>query len=315
MKPDTAAIMLKSDLIIKFDYPLKYASTIGIGGPADLFIEVHSKPQMLAAIAYCKDHNHNYMVIGKGSNVLFSDLGFKGAVILNKIDFCDDLGSGLFYAGAGFSFSLLGTRTAKDGWSGLEFAAGIPASVGGAVYMNAGANGTDTASHIKAIEYIDDKGQEHVLIREDIDFGYRFSSFQKMPQSVIVAATFALHPNTSARAMQLKIIAHRTLSQPLREKSAGCIFQNDSQKSAGALIDECNLKGVSVGDAEVSSMHANFIINKGNATASDVLALILCIQEELKVKKNIHLRTEIQIIPHSVDNLLSESSKPLQNKS
>jgi UDP-N-acetylmuramate dehydrogenase len=285
-------------LIKKRDFPLNTISTFGIGGPADLLIEVHTAEDMQAAVAFCKSHQRRYIIVGKGSNVLFSDQGFCGVVIWNKVDFLTDLGHGTFQAGAGYSFSRLGTLTAKQGWSGLEFAAGIPASVGGAVYMNAGAHGAETSTHLTCVEYIDSCGKLQNVDRQSLNFSYRCSPFQSDTGCAIISATFKLSPSTSARAHQQALIAGRTKSQPLKDKSAGCVFRNPPQESAGALIDRCHLKGTSIGHAQISPRHANFITNQGGAKAADVLALISLVQEQVQLTTGIQLETEIQIIPY-----------------
>lgn len=287
-----------SDFSIEKAFPLKEIATFGIGGSASGLIVVHSIEEMQKAVAFCRCAGHNYLVIGKGSNTLFSDEGFDGLILLNKINFCQDRGDGIFHVGAGYSFSLLGTHTSRQGWGGVEFASGIPATVGGAVFMNAGANGQETSEHITSIEYIDATGTYQRRLKAELSFGYRRSAFQAMPGSAIVAATFQLTPSADARLRQQKIIAYRKKSQPLADKSAGCIFKNPPHCSAGALIEECGLKGAAIGGAEVSPVHANFIVNRGHATARDVLDLIALIKAGVKTIKGIELEAEIQHIPH-----------------
>ena len=136
---------------------LKDLTTFGIGGPAKYFVEAQSIEQLQEVISYCDQKNLRYLVLGKGSNILFSDHGYEGVVILNKILFCEEK-DGIFSVGAGYSFSLLGSQTARKGWAGLEFASGIPGSVGGAVYMNAGANGGETFQYLTEVSYVMRKG-------------------------------------------------------------------------------------------------------------------------------------------------------------
>jgi UDP-N-acetylmuramate dehydrogenase len=283
-------------LQFKSDQPLSEFSTFGIGGPARYFIEIGEIEQMQEAILYCKREKLPYLVIGKGSNTLFDDKGWDGLVILNKIAFCRQEG-GSFAVGAGYSFSLLGVQTARKGWSGLEFASGIPGSVGGAVYMNAGASGVETFSVLSQVHYISEEGEVLVFPKEKLEFGYRFSSFQKM-KGAIVAAQFILNPSKEARQKQLEIIDYRTSTQPYGEKSAGCVFRNPSTGSAGALIENCGLKGMTVGGAKVSPLHANFIVNFGNASAKDVMELASLIQKTVKEKSGIKLEMEVRYIPH-----------------
>ncbi|MFI5334451.1 MAG: UDP-N-acetylmuramate dehydrogenase, partial [Chlamydiales bacterium] len=236
-----------------------------------------------------------YLIVGKGSNSLFDDRGYNGLVILNKIAFCDENESGKFHVGSGYSFSLLGAQTARKKWAGLEFASGIPASVGGAVYMNAGANGCETKDTLVDVTYITEEGTSEVLPKEAVTFGYRFSSFQQK-KGAIVSATFQLHPSEEARRKQLKIIEYRTETQPYGEPSAGCVFRNPSGNFAGALIEQAGLKGAKIGGALVSLLHANFIVNGGGATAKDVLALASHVQEQVKQKTGIDLEMEIRYV-------------------
>jgi UDP-N-acetylmuramate dehydrogenase len=273
---------------------LKDLTTFGIGGLAKYFIEADSIAQLSEIIAHCKEKNHRYLVLGKGSNILFPDEGYNGVVILNKIHFCEGE-KGVFYVGAGYSFSLLGSQTARKGWAGLEFASGIPGSVGGAVYMNAGANGGETFQYLTEVTYINEKGKIEVLPKGKLQWGYRTSSFQSR-KGAIAAAKFHLIPSTEARARQLKIIDYRTKTQPYGDLSAGCVFRNASQLSAGALIEQCGLKGFSIGGAEVSLLHANFIVNRNNASAQDVVALAAHVRKVVLEKTGHDLEMEIRIV-------------------
>jgi UDP-N-acetylmuramate dehydrogenase len=209
---------------------------------------------------------------------------------------------GLFYVGAGYSFSLLGSQTARQGWSGLEFASGIPGSVGGAVYMNAGANGQQTCDTLVSVDYITEEGHYLILPRAELQFAYRTSPFQTQ-KGAIAGATFQLESSSTARNKQLEIIRYRQDTQPYNAKSAGCVFRNPSCASAGALIQQCGLKGVSIGGAQISEKHANFLINHQNATAQDILDLIHLVQKEVYHKMEISLDIEICYIPY-IENAL-----------
>lgn len=266
-------------------------STLGIGGPISLFTRVFTIEQMKKAFSL----DMPKMVIGKGSNCLFDDRGFLGLVILNQIDFC------LWKereveVGSGYSFSLLGLQSAKRGLKGLEFASGIPASVGGAVFMNAGANGKETREALESVTYFEG-GKTQIFPKEEIEFSYRFSSFQEK-KGVILSAKFCLKKDLSARKTQLFIVQERMRSQPLKEKSIGCIFKNPPNASAGRLIEECGLKGFGVGGVKISEVHANFIVNTERGSAKDVRALIRIVQEEVKKKKGIFLEPEVRMAKH-----------------
>jgi UDP-N-acetylmuramate dehydrogenase len=279
---------------------LKDVSTFGIGGPAEYFIEVKHVAEMQAVLAFCYNQTLPFFILGKGSNCLFDDRGFRGLVIHNKISFCKIEGMQV-EAGAGYSFSLLGVQTARKGLAGLEFASGIPASVGGAVFMNAGANGQDTAECLQEVSFVDEQGRLEVMNKDQLEYSYRFSSFQKR-KGAIVAAKFLLHPSQEARHKQLSIIDYRTRTQPYSEKSAGCVFRNPGiGASAGALIEKSGLKGLSQGGAQVSEMHANFIINQKEASAHDVLQLAEKVKWAVKEHSGIELEMEIRCIPYQTE--------------
>lgn len=282
---------------LRENVPLKDCCTFGIGGPARYFLEVKQIEEMQEAIKWCKSRSLPYMVLGKGSNCLFDDRGFNGAVILNKIDFLNELSPGRFHAGAGHSFAHLGVFTARKGWSGLEFASGIPASVGGAVYMNAGANGRETCDSLASVDFVDEEGNVSVIERSTLQFSYRASPFQQKG-GAIVGATFALTEKEDARKAQIEIVNKRKTTQPYGEMSAGCVFLNPTCSSAGALIDRCGLKGLSVGGAQVSRLHANFLINAGNATCADMLRLIEMVKRQVKEATGTDLHSEVRLIPY-----------------
>jgi UDP-N-acetylmuramate dehydrogenase len=276
---------------------LKAYCTFGIGGPATYFTEVRSIAEMESALRISHAHALPFCILGKGSNCLFSDRGFNGVVILNKIDFHEEIHPGTFYVGAGYSFSLLGTQTARSGWAGLEFASGIPATVGGAVFMNAGANGTETCETLVSVDFVTHTGDLKTFLKEELEFSYRSSSFHKL-SGAIVGATFQLKACSSARQKQLDIIRYRQSTQPYGQKSAGCVFRNPAQNYAGALIEQCQLKGIAFGGATVSNLHGNFIINTGTASDTDVLSLISHIQNQVAIQTGTTLESELRIIPH-----------------
>ncbi len=276
---------------------LKDFTTFGIGGPAKHFVEVRTLSAMQQVLHYCHQNKLPFFILGKGSNSLFDDRGFNGVVIANRIDFLEKIQPDQWYVGAGYSFSLLGSQTARQGLSGLEFASGIPASVGGAVYMNAGANGRETAESLISVEFVNSQGELIHFNRSDLYFHYRTSPFQKLP-GAIVSATFQLTPSETAREKQLAIIDYRKKTQPYKAKSAGCVFRNPDCGHAGALIDQAGLKGKAIGDAEVSTVHANFVINRGMASSQDILALIHHIQIEVKARTGVELESEVRCIAY-----------------
>lgn len=284
-----------TSLNFKENVPLSDYTTFGIGGPCRYFITAKETPQLQEALKHAHEKSLPVFILGKGSNCLFDQNGFNGLVILNRIDFRRIPSPGIFEVGAGYSFSRLGVQTAREGWTGLEFASGIPCSVGGAIYMNAGAQGQETCDSLTAVEFIDDKGQLHHFQKEELTFSYRTSPFQSM-KGAIASATFQLAKDPEGRERQLKMIAYRTATQPYGDKSAGCAFRNPEGHAAGRLIEECGLKGARVGDAEVSPLHANFVINRGSASSDEIRNLIEQIQEKVYKETGILLEKEVRYV-------------------
>lgn len=269
-------------------------STFGIGGEAHFFISCRTIDELVQAVNFSEENQVPMLLIGQGSNCLFPDEGFPGLVLHNALSSFTDDGHGFLIVGAGYSFSRLGVETANKGWSGLEFAAGIPGSVGGAVFMNAGACGQETSQTLQFVDVFEN-GSIKRLPKEALSFGYRFSSLQDK-KGVVVAAGFLLKKDEAASLRQRELLAHRRKTQPYSERSAGCVFRNPPGHSAGRLIEEVGLKGVRIGGAEISNVHANFIVNKGQARASDVKSLIQLVQTTVLEKKNMSLACEVRVI-------------------
>jgi UDP-N-acetylmuramate dehydrogenase len=285
--------------IVLFDEPLKRHTTFQIGGPARILVIPQTIEDIQESVRYARLHGLRIQVIGNGSKLLFSDNGFSGVVIkisdtLNYSFITDNK----LFAEAGCYLSRLIALSTSRALSGLEFAAGIPGTLGGAIVMNAGtALGSinDVVSKIDAISL--DSGSLRTFSNSDCDFQYRDSIFRRNPW-LITRAELILSYNDK-RNIQKKIdefIKNRIDSQPLDKPSAGSIFKNPEGYSAARLIDSANLKGVRVGHAQISDKHANFIVNLGNATAKDVIGLIKLIQAEVKAKFSISLIPELVII-------------------
>ncbi len=273
-------------------------STFGIGGPICYFAEVKTYDEMKDGFSFAMEKKLPFLILGKGSNSLFDDRGFPGVVLLNKILFCEWQETSC-HVGSGYSFSLLGVQSSRKGFSGLEFASGIPASVGGAVFMNAGANQTETSESLESVTFLTKEGQIREYKKEELEFGYRYSSFHSMSGAILSARFILKYLGNAARSTQLKMIDERKKTQPLKEQSIGCVFRNpSSEKSAGFLIDQCGLKGFQVGGAKVSEIHANFIVNKGKATASEVIDLMRQIQDRVHEKTGILLEPEVRLISY-----------------
>lgn len=279
--------------------PLKNHTTIKVGGPADLFIQPRDKEGLVQALNILRQAQVPWFVIGRGSNLLVRDGGIRGAVI--------KLGKGLdtltisnewVTVGAGFSMIKLATIVAQQGLSGLEFAGGIPGTVGGAVFMNAGAHGSDISSVLVSAQVLYQDGQIKELSKEELHFGYRTSSLQREPKGICLEATFELKKGDKEEIMRhmAQNKEYRRKTQPLQEPCCGSVFRNPKPHSSGRLIEQAGLKGYRVGDAQVSTKHANFIVNLGNARASDVLALIRHIQETVYSLYGIQLKPEVEIV-------------------
>lgn len=285
-----------SRIVVRQGVALHAFSTFRIGGPARYFAVVRTAEELQQLlVAYAGVPR---LIFGKGSNCLFDDRGFNGLAILNKMETCTMEGE-VVHAGAGYSFSLLGIKTARKGYGGLEFAAGIPGSVGGAIFMNAGASGQETQDVLVSVETLTPEGVVRILPKEKLSFAYRVSPFQENGD-IILGATFALKKTQQAKDVQLRLVRYRQRTQPYREASAGCAFRNPPEISAGALIESCGLKGTNIGGAEVSCTHANFIVNRGGARAQDVRALIERVQNVVCAQKGILLEREIRYIPYDV---------------
>jgi UDP-N-acetylmuramate dehydrogenase len=279
----------------QYNTPLKEHCTYGIGGPAKELAFARTKEELIHLLGEAKRLQKKYIVIGKGSNCLFDDRGFNGLVIINKIGEIEWRESSV-YVGAGYSFSLLGIQASRKGFSGLEFASGIPGSVGGAVYMNAGAGGSEVKDVLIDVEFIHEDGRVELLKRESLQFSYRMSPFQEM-KGAIIAVTFHLQPSLDAKAKQEKLLAYRLDTQPYKDKSCGCVFRNPEGDSAGRLIDSIGLKGTCFGGAKISEAHANFIVNQGEASAKEILDLIKHVQMKVKDEVGIVLEPEVKYIP------------------
>jgi UDP-N-acetylmuramate dehydrogenase len=266
-----------------------------IGGGADIFLRPQNVDELVSIISEAKREEIPVFILGSGSNLIVSDEGIEGAVIstagLSELTLIDE---NTIYAQAGASLAALCCFARDNGLTGLEFAYGIPGSVGGAVYMNAGAYGGDISGVILSAESLDASGERVVRDAEALGLGYRKSIFKENGETVI-GATFRLEKGNSeeiASAMT-EIIGKRKKSQPLEYPSAGSTFKRPEGYFAAALIDECGLKGRAVGGAMVSEKHAGFVINHSGATCRDVLGLVEVIKQTVKAQKGVDLETEI----------------------
>lgn len=280
------------------DFKLAKVTSFKIGGKANLYATPRTIDELFNLIEQAEESCVKYKIIGNGTNLVFSDDGFDGLVIsTKKLNELERFGERSFLVGAGAMLSSLTIRALNEGLSGLEFAVGIPGTLGGAIVMNAGANGGDISSVIKSVTVLENGGIR-VLEKEKLEFGYRSSYFLSHPTSIILFAEIELTSFNSKEIIEQRMkqnLEKRLLTQP-REPSAGCVFKKVGDKSAGQLIEEAGLKGFKVGGAEVSSVHANFIVNTGTATTKDVLKLIKTIKTEVYKKFGVELELEVEII-------------------
>jgi UDP-N-acetylmuramate dehydrogenase len=284
---------------VKKAEPLAHHTTIKIGGPADLFIEPSSVENLKKVMGVIKKHHIKWRAIGRGSNLLVSDKGIEGAVIKlgHGLDTIKMDGSEIT-VGGGHSLISLSTIISKKGFTGLEFASGIPGSLGGAVYMNAGAHGSDISKVLTRAHILFDDGSMEWLSNQEMEFTYRTSILQKKRPGIVVEAVFQLSNGekvTIVEQMQ-KNKDYRKDTQPWNFPCAGSIFRNPLPNYAGKLIEVAGLKGFSIGGAKISEMHGNFIVNAGNATAEDVLKLIQHVKDTISDLYGIRMETEVEII-------------------
>lgn len=281
-----------------FDEPLKNHVSFKIGGPCKALVSVNSVQCITEILKFCRENGSGYTILGKGSNVLVSDEGFDGTVLLMGSDFSDITVDGCSVkCQAGASLRSLCSAALENSLSGLEFAYGIPGTAGGAVFMNAGAYGGEIKDIIKSADYIDENGNIMTVSAEDMNLSYRHSIFSDKPY-IITAAEFTLEKGdyNLIKARMNELMAKRKEKQPLEYPSAGSTFKRPQGAYASALIEQCGLKGLSVGGAEVSTKHSGFVINKGGATFSDVMQLIEEVRRIVKEKTGYTLEMEPEII-------------------
>ena len=273
-------------------------TTYKVGGKARAVVYPKTLDNLVSIIKLLKNRSIKHIVLGNGSNVLFSDKIYDGIII--KLDYFNDMvfdGVNV-RVGAGVSLIKLSREALRKGLAGLEFADGIPGTVGGAVFMNAGAYGEDMSLIVRSVKILKDDGEIIELNKDEMEFSYRTSYLQEHLSYVCIEAKLKLRPcdKEELEQMVLERREKRKLSQPLNYPSAGSVFRNPKDMYAGKMIEEMGLKGFSIGKAEISEKHANFIINKGNAKASDIKAIIDYIKVKAYNKYNVKLRVEQRLI-------------------
>lgn len=281
------------------DEPMYKHTTLRVGGPCEIFVNVASQEKLIDCLKYLGKHHVKSMVIGKGSNLLFNDSPFSGVVVslAKGFDYVKYNGCQVIAGGAS-SMIKLAYQAAKIGLSGFEFMSGIPGTIGGGVYMNAGAYKYDMASVVKRVTILDEHYRIRTLENEEMGFGYRKSILQDNPKWIVLEVEFELTPSDPAVVSEVidKRKEKRMATQPWNKPSAGSIFQNPQDDAAWKLIDSCELRGREIGGAQVSQKHCNFIVNNGYASAKDIHDLIELVKTEVKKKHGIDLHQEVKYV-------------------
>lgn len=283
---------------VSLNYPLSEHTSFKIGGAAELYVCPNNLMELLTVLNILKENGVAYFLLGAGSNLLIGDGGVKGAVIKlgDGFDYAHAKGDYIL-AGASVSLAKLAAEAKNAELTGIEFASGIPGSLGGAIFMNAGAYGGEMKDVITEVSYIDADGAVKTVSGADCDFGYRRSMFST-GDKIIISAKLTLKKGKKEGiiATMRDLNARRKEKQPLEYPSAGSTFKRPEGYFAGALIEEAGLKGASVGGAQVSEKHAGFVINTGGATAKDVADLIKYVQKTVYEKSGVMLEPEVKII-------------------
>ena len=279
--------------------PLSKHSTLRIGGGADIALFPHSTEELCRALTFLRVRDIPTLVIGNGSNVVFSDEGYRGAVVFTGKCREIKIEDNILFADAGVPLSALSSAARDEGLSGLEFAFGIPGTLGGAIYMNAGAYGGSMSDVCISSSYYDIQTGEVKSLFEDAQaFGYRKSIYQHHPERIILGATLKLQKGDRRQISETMRTywEKRRNSQPLDLPNAGSTFKRPEGHFAGKLIEDCGLKGLTVGGAQVSEKHAGFIVNVGGATCEDVKRLIEQIKTTVLQKTGVELECEIKFL-------------------
>lgn len=281
---------------VKWDEPMAQHTGLRVGGPADLFIEPADVADLQDAVASLKDEGIPYLVVGGGYNLLVRDGGIRGCVIsLRGIDSLKALPEGRLEVGAGVINAMLCRIAAENCLSGVEFLCGIPGSFGGAVAMNAGAHGCETLPRVETLTTLRDS---QLLVRKngELEYGYRYLKLE--PSEIVVSAILRMEP-AERRLIEERMTAYLTIrgkSQRVSFPSAGSFFKNPPGQQAWRLIDEAGLRGVSVGGAQISEVHTNFLVNKGGARATDFMALAALVKVRVLAASGVELEEEVRIV-------------------
>jgi UDP-N-acetylmuramate dehydrogenase len=289
-----------TNCVIKSQVALAAFTSYRVGGPAEWFVTPRDLDALKLSWQWAQQQGVPITWLGAGSNLLVSDRGLPGLVIctrhLRHAEF--DAVTGQLTASAGEPIVRLAQQAAKHGWEGMEWAVGIPGTVGGAVFMNAGAHKLCTADILVSARVLNPDGTVDTLTPKELEFSYRTSSLQH-DNRLVVEATFQLQPGADPQAVMTATeahLTHRHTTQPYDMPSCGSVFRNPGPKAAGWLIENAGLKGYQIGGAQVAQRHANFIINCGHATASDVYHLIRHVQQQVEAQWSLLLEPEVRML-------------------
>jgi len=297
---------MKNNAILK-NFDISNYTTIKAGGITEFFAEPNNVYEFIKLIEWSYLNNHKCRVIGAGSNLLINNIFLKGLIICTKKmrSLRIEPDSGNVEAESGVMLPTLSNLLAKNGLQGGEWAIGVPGTLGGAIFMNAGSGNSSFANNLESVKVINIKTLEKIEIKKkDITFRYRFSSFQNN-DLIILSAKLHFEPNGNiAQLIQntKNCLIKKTHTQPYHLPSFGSVFKNPENYYAAKLIDETGLKGLKVGDAEISKMHANFIINNSSANSKDIFELITLIQKKILQNKGIFLQPEVRMIGFDYPN-------------
>lgn len=283
---------------ICFEEPLSKHTSFRIGGPAEAMAFPKNREELAELLKKSCLWDRKPVILGAGTNVLAPDEGMKGLIICLKdcLDGMERVDGTSIRVMAGVTMARAAVFAASQGLSGLEFAHGIPGTIGGGVYMNAGAYGGELGSLCREVEFMDREGKTHVLTHEQMDFSYRHSCLEETDW-IVVSALLSLEPGKeeTIRSRMKELQAKRLASQPLNYPSAGSAFKRPQGGYAAALIDQAGLKGFRVGDAAISEKHGGFAVNLGKATAEDMKTLLQEVSEKVEAQSGIHLEPEIRV--------------------
>lgn len=302
-KEQLASLCKEKEIPVLWEEPMKHYTSFQIGGPASAVCIPKNREQLSCLLSFLRKMQINHWFVGNGSNLLISDEGLKGVVILLDSDFDGEIliSNTVLEAPAGKKLSSVCAAACRAELTGLEFAWGIPGSVGGAVYMNAGAYGGEMKDRLIWVEYLDLDGNIQRVPAEKLNLSYRHSCFmeQEYQGVCIIRAAFSLKKGEQAaiQAEMDRIIGQRKEKQPLDLPSAGSTFKRPQGTYAAQLIDQCGLRGFTVGGAQVSTKHTGFVVNIGGATCQDVLELARQVKECVKEKTGFELEMEVRLLP------------------